>query len=348
MKVYKNVFEEIISLENLFAAWDTFKSNKQKKRDVQAFEWNLEHNIFELHRALKSGRYRHGSYTSFFIQDPKQRHIHKALVQDRILHHALFTVLNPIFESTFIAHSFSCRVNKGTHKGIEVLEGMIRKITHNGVHMAFALKCDVQKFFGSVDHQTLKSILARKIKDVQALDLCSKIIDSFATNPLGGGRYRRGLPIGNLTSQLFANIYLNEFDQFIKHDLKVKNYVRYTDDFVIVHQSEEELKNLLPKIREFLSTRLKLTLHPRKVILNKTSQGVDFLGYVLLLHHRALRTKTRRRIVRKFKLRMGEYRKGVITRQTLEQSLQSYLGVLSHADNYVISEGLKNMLWFWK
>lgn len=164
----------------------------------------------------------------------------------------------------------------------------------------------------------------------------------------GGGRYRRGLPIGNLTSQLFANIYLNEFDQFIKHDLKVKNYVRYTDDFVIVHQSEEELKNLLPKIREFLSTRLKLTLHPRKVILNKTSQGVDFLGYVLLLHHRALRTKTRRRIVRKFKLRMGEYRKGVITRQTLEQSLQSYLGVLSHADNYVISEGLKNMLWFWK
>ena len=191
MKIYNNVFEEIISLENLFFAWDTFKSDKQKKRDVQTFEWNLEHNVFQPHRDLKSGRYRHGSYTSFFIQDPKQRHIHKALVRDRVLHHALFTVLNPIFEPTFIPHSFSCRVNKGTHKGIETLKNIIQKTTRNGVQTAFALKCDVQKFFGSVDHETLKSIIAKRIKDVQALNLCNEIIDSFATNPLGGGLTRR-------------------------------------------------------------------------------------------------------------------------------------------------------------
>ncbi len=128
----------------------------------------------------------------------------------------------------------------------------------------------------------------------------------------------------------------------------MKHYIRYTDDFVIVHQSEEELKNLLPKIKEFLETRLKLTLHPRKVTLNKTFRGVDFLGYVLLPHHRVLRTKTRRRIVRKLKLRVGEYNDGIITRQTLEQSLQSYLGVLSHADSHAISEELRNMLWFWE
>ncbi len=156
----------------------------------------------------------------------------------------------------------------------------------------------------------------------------------------------KGIPIGNLTSQLFANIYMNEFDQFIKHDLKVKYYLRYTDDFAIVSKSREYLENLLPRIAEFLKERLALQLHPQKIILRPSHQGIDFLGYVILPHHRALRTKTKRRILRKLRQRAEEYKKGITDRKTFEQSLQSYLGVLSHADSYALSQNLLNNFWF--
>jgi len=128
MKIYKNVFEDIISLENLFSAWDKFKSDKQKKQDVQRFEWWLEQNIFQLYRDLRGQEYKHGAYTSFYIHDPKQRHIHKATVRDRMLHHAVFKALSPIFEPTFIPNSLSCRIGKGTHKGIDILEKALRQI----------------------------------------------------------------------------------------------------------------------------------------------------------------------------------------------------------------------------
>ncbi len=213
MKIYKNVFEKIISLENLFSAWDKFKGDKQKKRDVQKFEWRLEENIFQLHRDLKYKRYKHGAYSSFYIHDPKQRHIHKAIVRDRILHHAVFAVLNPIFEPTFISDSFSCRIDKGTHKGIDILDKTLRQISSNSLKPCFALKCDIKKFFGTVDHAILLSIVRKRIKDADATRLLEEIVESF----------RNGLPIGNLTSQLFANIYLNELDQFVKQKLKVKH-----------------------------------------------------------------------------------------------------------------------------
>jgi len=147
MKIYKNVFEKIISLENLFSAWDKFSSDKKKKRDVVEFEWELEQNIFQLHRDLKNKKYKHGTYASFYIQDPKQRHIHKAIVRDRVLHHAVFSVLNPIFEPTFIAHSLSCRVGKGTHKGVDILDSMTKAVSRNIHKPCFALKCDIKKFF---------------------------------------------------------------------------------------------------------------------------------------------------------------------------------------------------------
>ncbi|MDP3935081.1 MAG: reverse transcriptase domain-containing protein [Candidatus Giovannonibacteria bacterium] len=181
MKVYNNIFEKIISLENLFSAWDKFKKNKRAKRDVQKFEWQLEHNIFQLHRDLKSQKYKHGPYSGFYIRDPKQRHIHKAAVRDRVLHHAVFKILNPICETTFIADSFSCRIGKGTHKGVAALENAIRKVSRNYSGQCFALKCDIRKFFDSVNHRILKNILARRIKDIQALKLCVEIINSFRT-----------------------------------------------------------------------------------------------------------------------------------------------------------------------
>ncbi len=159
-------------------------------------------------------------------------------------------------------------------------------------------------------------------------------------------RPRKGIPIGNLTSQLFANIYMNEFDQFVKHNLRVKHYFRYTDDFVVVAQSREYLEQLLPHISEFLETKLALRLHPKKIFTRPLYQGIDFLGYVVFPKHRLLRTKTKRRIFKNLKRRMEECHRGKINKFTLEQSLQSYLGVLSHADSYAISEHVKNQFWF--
>lgn len=179
-----NIFCRTANLENLFAAWREFKRGKRNKHDVQEFEFNLEDNLFELHTQLIEMTYHHGSYKSFYINDPKPRHIHKATVRDRVLHHAVFNVLNRIFEPTFIANSFSCRVEKGTHKGVDALERGIRKVSRNYSGPCFALKCDIRKFFFSVDHQILKEILARRVKDIYALKLCDEIIDSFSSkNP---------------------------------------------------------------------------------------------------------------------------------------------------------------------
>lgn len=179
MKIYKNLFQRIISPENLFSAWGTFKIDKRKKLDVLEFEWNLEENIFQLQRELKNKNYQHGPYIGFYIHDPKQRHIHKAIVLDRILHHAIFSVINPIFEPTFITASFSCRIGYGTHKGVEALGKMVRGVSKNGTNPCFILKCDVQKFFNSVDHKTLLSIIKKRIKDSDTIWLLESIIESY-------------------------------------------------------------------------------------------------------------------------------------------------------------------------
>lgn len=345
MKIYNDIFGEIISLKNLFLAWDEFKKDKKNKKDVMRFEWKLEENIFQLHRDLKYKRYEHGAYSSFHIRDPKQRHIHKATVRDRVLHHAIFAKLNPIFEPTFIANSFSCRIDKGTHKGVDTVHQILRQVSQNNTRKCFAIKCDISKFFDSVNHKILKNLISRKIKDPAALALCYEVIDSFSTTYRE--RDERGLSIGNLTSQLFANIYMNKLDQFVKHELKIKCYTRYTDDFVIISRDMQYLQQVLVKIKYFLKNNLRLNLHPHKIILRKFSQGVDFLGYVSLSRHRLLRTKTKQRIFKKLKLRTREYKNGLISKKTLEQCLQSYLGVLSHADSHKLSQDIKNQFWFW-
>lgn len=346
MKIYKNLFEKIISPENLFLAWDAFKSDKQNRDDVQKFEWQLEKNILQLQRELKNKTYKHGPYIGFYIHDPKQRHIHKASVRDRVLHHSVFSVINPIFEETFVSTSFSCRIGYGTHRGVAVLERIARRIHKNRTSPCFVLKCDIKKFFNTVDHNILLSILKRRIKDDEAVWLLQEIIESYSS-PQSTIFEKKGLPIGNLTSQLFANVYLNEFDQFIKHGLKIKNYIRYTDDFAIVSDNKSFLENLIEPIRKFLQDKLALELHPRKVIIRKLHRGVDFLGYIVLPRYRLLRTKTKQRILKKLHKRVSEHKSGVITKWMLEQSLQSYLGVLSHADTYKFGNELKNQFWFW-
>lgn len=179
MKIYKDLYWSIISPQALFRAWEIFKSDKRNKPDVTEFELNLEQNIFDLYRDLKSETYKHGPYRGFWIHDPKLRRIHKATVRDRVLHHAVFYVLNRIFEPTFINDSYSCRINKGTHKGVEKVTNMLRAASKNNTRQCYALKCDVRKFFDSVDRQVLKNILDRKIKDKKTISLLGEIIESY-------------------------------------------------------------------------------------------------------------------------------------------------------------------------
>lgn len=346
MKIYSKLVNKVCDPELLFLAWDEFKRGKSRKFDVFSFEHNLEQNIFELFRDLSNKTYKHRPYDGFYVYDPKRRHIHKASVRDRVLHHAIFNVLNPIYEPTFIPTSFSCRVGKGTHKGVNVLGSMIRKVSLNYTRPCFALKCDVKKFFDSVDQKILVSILKRKIRDKYFLWLLEEVIGSFSSEQSDLFN-QKGLPIGNLTSQIFANIYMNEFDQFVKNKLKARYYVRYTDDFVILSHDETELEPILAKIEVFLKDHLKLTLHPEKISIRKYRQGVDFLGYVIFPHFKLLRTRTRKRIVRKLKMKILECREGKITEEQLNQSVQSFLGVLSHANSNKLQKNLLNHVWFW-
>lgn len=346
MKVYRNLFNKITKPEMLFNAWKEFKEGKKFKSDVILFEKDLEQNIFKLSRDLFSKTYRHGGYEGFYISDPKLRHIHKATVRDRVLHHAIMMNLNPIFEPTFIVNSFSCRIGKGSHKGVNTLRNMIRKENHNNTRQCYVLKCDIQKFFDSIDHDILFRILSRNIKDEDVLRLLDVLIESYKSNR-SDIFHRKGVPIGNLTSQLFANVYMNEFDQFIKHKLKVKYYARYTDDFVIVSSDKSYLERIIPLINEYLLENLSLNLHPNKVEILSCNRGVDFLGYTIFPNHTLVRKKTRKRIERNFHNKISLFKEKKIEKTKVIASLNSYLGVLSHANEYKCSENLKNYFGLW-
>ena len=340
-----SLYKKITSTRNLFQAWKEFRKGKGNKKDVLQFEYHLEQNIFQLHRDLRDNKYQHGPYKSFYITDPKRRHIHKAIVRDRVVHHAIYKTFYPIFNPTFIATSFSCRFGKGTHKGVLWLAKSVRKVSKNYTRPCFILKCDIRRFFDSVDHNVLIAILNKKIRDKETRHLLDEVVSGFSSG--SSNLFEKvGLPIGNLTSQLFANIYMDKFDQFIKQGLKVKYYARYTDDFVIVSEDEEYLKDILKPVADFLDVELKLSLHPHKVSIQKLHNGIDYLGYIILPHYILLRTKTKNRIYRGLSRKVREYKGGKIDKEVAEQSLHSYLGTLSHADAHKISEDLKNTFWF--
>ncbi len=320
-------FEEIASMENLCEAWQEFIRGKRKKKDVQEFMLRLGDELADLHSDLISGRYRHGDYKYFRINDPKPREIHKARVRDRLLHHAIHRKLYPFFARTFIADSFSCQTGKGLHRALEGFRMQSRKVSRNGTRTCWILKCDIRKFFASIDHEILMEVLRGRIGDHRVLDLLGHVIGSFEASS------GKGIPLGNLTSQLFSNLYMNELDQSVKHDLRMKYYARYADDFVFLSHDRFELTNCLPKIAAFLSGPLALTPHPKKVFIKTLASGIDFLGWIHFPHHRVPRTKTRQRINKS------------IDRSLNRQSIQSYLGILSHGDAYGISRRLENLWW---
>lgn len=332
-----SIFEKIISLNNLFLAWKEFKKGKMKKEDVLGFNFSLEENIFELHNNLKNKIYKHNSYHSFYVCDPKLRFINKASILDRIVHQAVFRILYHVFDKSFIYNSCSCRFNKGVHFGVKRLENILKNLSQNNSKIVYVLKCDIKKFFSSIDKNILLKIIKRKIKDKDALWLIKVILDSFDLSNI------KGLPLGNVTSQLFANIYLNELDQFVKHKLKIKNYLRYTDDFLIISKDKNYLFDSLKKIKSFLEEKLELEIHPFKIVFKKYNQGIDFLGYVCLPNYKVLRTKTKKRIFKKFQKRVIEYKNGKISEDCLKQSIKSYLGVLSHCNSQKLSMKLKSI-----
>lgn len=339
---YSYTYDNLISIENIFQAWDKFKKRKLEKKDVQEFYRNLEDNLFELHRKLKNKTYRHGSYQDFYVNDPKRRHIHKAQVSDRIVHHLLYKYLYDIFDKTFIYDSYSCRLNKGTHKAVGRLDKFARKVSKNYSGQCWALKCDIKKFFASVDHKILLKLLERRIKDKNILWLIGEIIDSFQL----GVKPLKGIPLGNLTSQIFANIYMNELDQFAKHRLNIRYYLRYADDFVIISKNKKVLQELEIPISNFLSKSLKLKLHSKKIIFRRLSWGIEFLGCIVLSHYSLVRTKTKKRIFTRIGKKIIERSKGIISDYFLEQTVQSYLGILKHSNGYALSQRLKNEIWF--
>lgn len=315
------MYDNIISVENLLIAWREFLRGKRKRKDVGRFSLHLTDNILALHHELARKTYQHSPYRAFRVNDPKPRDIHKATVRDRLVHHAIYRILYPCVDSKFIFDSYSCRRAKGTHRAINRFREYARKVSLNHARTAWVLKCDIKKFFANIDHAILEDILKRRVGNKDVVELLSAVIESFNVKDRPGV----GLPLGNLTSQLLVNMYMNEFDHFLKRELKIAYCIRYADDFVILHENKEYLEDILPKISAYLKTRLTLSLHPDKVFIKTIASGVDFLGWVHFPHHRVPRTSTKRRMFRKLKQKQS---KPVVA---------SYLGLLSHGDAHELS-----------
>jgi len=275
----------------------------------------------ELHRELTNKTYKHGPYHAFKINDPKPRNIHKAGVRDRLLHHAICRILYSYFDSKFIYDSYSSRWGKGTHRAIYRFLKFSRTVSRNNTRTCWVLKCDIKRFFDNIDHKILGEMLSKHISNQDIIWLLDHIINSFQVLP------GKGLPLGNLTSQLSVNIYMNEFDQFVKRELKVHYYIRFADDFVILSHDKLWLEELVFKISDFLSENLKLELHPNKIKIKTFTSGVDFLGWVNFHDFKILRTITKRRILKRASISKPE-------------SLNSYLGLLKHGNTYKIRKAL--------
>ena len=297
-------------------AWKEFLCGKRSRGDVLRFGQYLMHNLISLHTDLVHKTYKHGGYKVRKISDPKPRILHIAPVRDRFLHHAVHRILYPFFNRKFQCDSFSSRKGKGIHKAMNRFRKFVYIVSKNNKKQCWVLKCDIRKFFANINHDILLSILKKYIVDTDIVWLCEGIIRSFETEKGA----RKGLPFGNLTSQLFANVYMNEFDQFVKHALKAKYFIRYADDFAFLSNEKRDLENIIPTIQKFFKEKLKLSLHENKLFIKTIGSGVDFLGWVHFPDHRVLRTATKRRMLKR------------IQKSPTPETLNSYLGLLKHGN----------------
>lgn len=338
MKTYKKIYERICSKENLLLAFQKARKGKGKKDYVIKFESNLKEELERLQLELKSKKYKPKALKKFVIRDPKTRTIHSSIFRDRVVHHAIINIIEPIFDKIFIYDSFASRDNKGTHKAVMRFNSFVKKVSKNGSLIkkpfnnnsvkGFVLKADIRRYFESMNHEILVSIIKRKIKDENLVWLVRTILDNFDT-PVKG----QGLPLGNYTSQFFANIYLNELDYFVKHILRARYYIRYVDDFVILHKRKEWLEYALKRIESYL-TCLKIELHPDKTEISPLSNGITFLGYRIFYHYKLLRKRNINHFVRRFKDDIKAYTSKEINKEQLDNKLNGWFGYAQWANTY--------------
>lgn len=314
MKRHGNLYPTFVQFDNLYLAFRKARKGAANKKDTLEFSFYLEDLLLELQEQLKNNHYHPKAYQYFKIYDPKERTISVACFEDRVVHHALINMLEPIFENCFIHHSYATRKNKGTHKAIHAAQRMLQ-----GNQWFF--KTDIDKYFESIQHDVLLALIRQKIKDQRLLVVIERIIKN-------AGHSNIGLPIGNLTSQFFANVYLNHFDHFVKHQLKAKNYVRYMDDFVLFSNNKEQLKTWKMSVESFLQDELSLRLKKKASFFNSKENGLTFLGRRIFPHIIRLAKPNLKRMSRRMKKKDEEFEHGILSEEKYIQSMNSYWAIL--------------------
>lgn len=297
-------------LKNIYKSWFNYRKGKKPNIEIDAFQYNLENEFFGLWKDLNDGTYKHGSYRKFVVCDNKRREISVASIRDRVVHRLLYDYLSAIFDKGFIYDAWSCRIGKGLVGAIERAQQFA--LEYRG---GYFWRADIKKYFDNVDHEVLLGVLLRKIKDQKAAKLLAEVIKSFP---------EKGMPIGNLTSQIFSNIYLNELDRFIKNELRVKAYLRYGDDFVIFSDKLDVLFEIKAKVEKFITCCLKLKLHPTNNIIRKTKHGLKFLGVEIYPRGRRLNKRSLARIRTKLNLTNYASYWGVVRKHCGEKRVMEF------------------------
>lgn len=327
------LYDKITSWQNLYLAYR--KACRHKKRKAETAEWmfNCEKYLLELQQELVEHSYQPQPYRYFSIKEPKERIISVAAFRDRVVHHALVNVIEPYFESVFIKDSYATRKEKGLHLAVKAAQGYMRG-------NEWYLKMDIRKYFDSIDHEILMCRISRKIKDPEVLNLCRIILKNQTLS--SGLQQGKGLPVGNLTSQFFANIYLNPMDHFIKQHLGYKAYVRYMDDFVLFSDDPQKLKETLKRLENYLQL-VALQIKPKSIQINRCVNGLPFLGYRIYPNLIRIRQENLKRCLRGIVKTEQAYLKNQISAETLYQSTKSRMGFIGFANSFSLSQAIWGM-----
>ena len=339
MKRYKELYASLCTFENLYLAYRRARRGKRGRPDVAAFEFNLELELPRLQAELISQRYRPGPYRHFTLYERKPRRISAAPFRDRVVHHALCNVIEPIWEARFIFDSYACRLGKGTHRALDRCTSFSRRYP-------YVLQGDIVQFFPSVDHAVLYRLLARHIACVPTMRLIERIIESgagihqdeyrmvwYPGDDLFAVHRPRGLPIGNQTSQFWANVYLHELDVFVKQTLCCPAYVRYCDDFLLFADDKPTLHRWRRALEEFLVS-LRLCLHREKTTVGPVTCGIPFLGFQVFPDHRRLRRDNGVYFERRLQRMLGCYTAGQLERDRLDASVRGWIAHVAHGDTW--------------
>lgn len=343
MRTHNNLYPKIYDFQNLYEAYLKARKRHRHQPEVLIFTNNLESELIQLQNELIWKTYQSGYYRRFYVHDPKTRLVAALPFRDRVVQHALCNIIEPLFERKFIYDSYACRKGKGTHAGADRVTEFLRRAIKLWPK-PYCLKCDISQYFPSIRHSTLLAIIRRTIACQDTMWLIEEILSSWVDTDEPDSR---GLPIGNLTSQLWANVYLDQLDHFVKEVLQVKFYVRYMDDFVIINGDKPELWQLKREIENYLDDKLSLRLNGKTGIF-PISHGVDFLGYRIWPSHRLLRKRSTKRIRRALKRFQKLYGQGKIDFDRINATVQSWLGHAKHADSYRFRQKLFESVHFVK